>query len=393
MEVRNSESKQSERVLPVVELKHVSQRDAKSNDRLVDGRINNPASVCRTKLEECAKAVSEIYNLYGCSEKTVKSSLEKTVNWWMILAEHCEWNWMKLMKWKLASFYAYHIRNELPPAPQDKVQDKPSVLLKGAAGRWATKILRVQLPRNGEEAWDAEEQKKMSFITSLLYAKKGCPRASSADLRKAEQEAVKALTQEQKVRSNTRTTLFERMNWADIGTTRQGLLDRLESIDRSYMEDAIKRVVLELFKDVSYTMEDRLNLFSPSLNANYNMSRSKGGQLGEILNGESSERLVQDLKEEKTRVTAEEDKEYPLEIMQRIMEGKWVEEIKIKAEQGKERKAYEVKEDSSRKYETFYYRLVAEALNEKPLVAPVALPEALKYRVISMGPPMTYMAL
>jgi hypothetical protein len=222
------------------------------------------------------------------------------------------------------------------------------------------------------------------------------PRPDKAAIEAAEKEAVKNLTTLQKPPTRTFKEQVKRkflnLTWAEAESLeeKKSTLSELDNrVTVTQMSDAIKRVVLELFRDVEYTTEDRMRVFSPSTNANYNRSKSEKGAFGEIMERED---LFDDLNQKPLFVEFNEES-VDLQGLKRLFEGESLEELKSNNLRGQEGKTIEMKENVSERYRKVYNRMLDEAMVEKPFVEPVGLAESLKVRVISKGPPLTYTVL
>jgi hypothetical protein len=187
-----------------------------------------------------------------------------------------------------------------------------------------------------------------SFVCSVLYSKKGMPRPCQHRLRAAEIAA------------------FRKLTFAD---------EPSEHEQRSFcravriLEPELRRTVRELYSSYTYTDSDRVHPFFPSTSANYINSRSLAGAVGAILEHPSL------LKGLKTR-------DYLVELRRESS----LDSPDVGAL---------VLDDSElqRQFITLYYRMVSEALQESSDAKLLALPESLKTRVISKGPPLKYTVL
>jgi len=117
---------------------------------------------------------------------------------------------------------------------------------------------------------------------------------------------------------------------------------------------------------VKYTDEDRLRPFFPSTSANYNNTRSSLGTVGTIL---EHPELLAGLKTAHPLVTA-------TTIQCGSVSDVVLDDLPLRAAFGE-----------------LYARAVEAAVLEEPLAVPLALPEALKVRTITKGPPLLGFAL
>jgi len=284
-----------------------------------------------------------------------------TYDHWVNLATQSG-NPMKFVKWKIAAFYAVHVSSsepqEIPPCPfKDVSMDNPAVLLGGRAYKYIL-MMKEKFPKRFE-----------SFLTSVLYSKKGMPRPGKLLLRKGEKDTFKSLTTLPQYKESV-------VDWAASEGTIESMLDI------STMTAQIKRTVNELFKDKVYTRDDRIRPFFPSTSSNYNNSRSKGGAVGDIL---MHPELLVDLRG-------------PEDLVSIKMEG-----CVGVGEANQDSMLYDNNivgtsptvdiSALNSKFEKLYNNIINYAMTEEPIAKPLGLSEALKVRVISKGPPLTYTAL
>jgi len=135
----------------------------------------------------------------------------------------------------------------------------------------------------------------------------------------------------------------------------------------------LKRTVRELFAPkgvaVLYSPEARLKPFFPSTSSNYNNSRALGGCVGHILRDSN---LLEGLKGPRnitiTRVDSVKKSQRVGYIGANVVNtGKLLE-----------------------KFSCLITRIADAAMDEEPVAVPLGLPEPLKVRVITKGPPLTY---
>jgi hypothetical protein len=259
---------------------------------------------------------------------------------------------MKYVKWKIASFYAYwkgelvgqdyntDERQELPEAPVN-LNDNASCLLSGRAYRWI-RYLRLRHPGKFDQ-----------FITSVLDSKSGMERPGDDLLKLNEESTFSDLTTEEAIVDGFRLPI----------PSVEGEEFTFVSLDKFKSE--LRRTTTEVFGGHFYSIEDRIKPFVPSTSANYINSRDKMGAIGTILKDRD---LMSGL-----RTTA-----------------KLVDIRKVNGGRG----GYEVNDRPLlERFQILYNRIVSRAYHELPVAVPHALPEALKVRVITKGPPYIYTAL
>jgi len=255
---------------------------------------------------------------------------------------------MKFVKWKIASYYSAHKLQDIPPCAQVLLVDNPSILLGGRAYKWLRLMERTDI--------DMFE----SFITSVLYSKKGMPRPTKDTVKLSEKDAFYKLT---KIVPERPVFLKP---WSEYSNTNRTFdVESLLSIES--LSQQIKRTVIELYSDTQYTEDDRIEPFFPSTSANYINTRSMGGVVGEILGNPE------------------------------ILKGLKTNDELIKTHFKSSNRNSSVHVDTSRlrlKFQHLYKRIVDKATyEEKPTAIPLGLAEALKVRVISKGPPYLYTML
>lgn len=321
-------------------------------------------------IQQCISVLAEVFTLFGYSASSAANPKPgadfksgPTMRHWMRMCESVgkPSAWISVAKYKLAAYFAFHLDQPLPQCPFGE-PDKPSVLLGGSAYRWQRYVL--------------QSPKKMEFLTSILNAKKGFPRPPPEFAKSAEEATVKALTQPRDVPAYTFIRDLPK-RWADYDQPdHKGWLDM---VSKEQLRAELRRTVRELYAGEKYTIDDRIHAFVPSTSANYNRSRSKLGAVGELLNRPD---LLRGLRAPTSGVEFSE-------IGTRS-------EDEIVPERGNDDRPRALSADTSsvdRRFATLYWRLLAAAEAESPLVEPVALLESLKARVISKGPPLTYTAL
>jgi len=316
-------------------------------------------------VRQCVDVIITVAELYGFDTTgwSRKGTYDHWINCATILGDP-----MKFVKWKIAAFYSYHKNQTLPPSiltssfcevgSPDVLDigkvghtDHPGILLGGRGYQFIRNVLKRQDPELFE-----------SFITSILYSKKGMPRPGKNLLRLAELKAFEKLTS---------PPVFKPDFLLDWGNSHHNN-PRFEAVESYLSKDTviaqIWRTCDELFHKVSYTTDDRLEPFFPSTSANYNNTRSLGGVIGDL---KSHPWLLKDL----------ETKEKLIQL--------------IVMEKGKKTGTILTVDDMKlrEKFTTLYTRISEEAFLETPLAKPLALAEALKTRVISKGPPLLYTML
>jgi hypothetical protein len=298
----------------------------------------------RMFVRDCVNVIVQVFQLYGFD--STGYAVKPTIDHWMLLASHC--TPLKLVKYKLAAFYSAWKAQEAPATPFPSQMDNSSILLGGRAYRW---FLATSRNQNSEKRFD-------SFLVSILYAKKGMPRPSKQLLIQAEQDTIRELS---KPAISAPGCL---MQWADLPEDSPDSIDY--TLSRQTVEVQLRRTVTELFSGETFTDEDRMKPFFPSTSANYINTRSMGGAVGCILEDPT---ILQGLKSDEELIKLEE------------------------VGRGRTRRVVANDLLLREKFTELYGRILKRAEAEAPIAVPLALPEALKMRVISKGPPFLYTAL
>jgi hypothetical protein len=199
----------------------------------------------------------------------------------------------------------------------------------------------------------------MSFLDSFKQSKKGMPRAGREALKRKEDETVVKLTGEPKAERRGVSLVL----WSDVDQ----YPDKIELLlQKSTIKEQLVRTVHELFRGKSYTTKDRTKAFFPSTSANYISNRSNAGAVGAILQHPT---LLQGLRKAGGYFNTEtKSREEEIEGTERIM---------VTSDQT----------DFKKNFDMLWIRILQLASKEEANAEPVGLPEALKIRVITKGPP------
>jgi len=315
-----------------------------------DGGVIPPPIVAPISAEQsgfvrqCVEVILTLCRVFGFDSNGY--SPKGTMDHWV----HCASVWgdpLKFVKWKISAYYSFHKNQTIPSCPLG-MDDHPGVLLGGRG----YKFLNI-MKRTDKCLFE-------SFITSVLYSKKGMPRPSKAYIRKSEEAAFEKLTkavpfqnskcllQSDKVKKVCKLVEFE--------------------LSEKTVRYQIERTVLELFEDVTYTAMERIEPFFPSTSANYINSRAMMGAVGAIVEDPD---LIGDL------LIKDEESLVDLKIIRtRHSEMVGCESAKLRMY-----------------FSRLYDNIVKKVAKEEAIAIPLGLPEALKVRVISKGPPLLYTML
>jgi len=249
---------------------------------------------------------------------------------WQICSAEC--GWVKFLKYKLAAYMSFYLDNEIPEKPFLH-EDKPNQIAGGSLGRF------MQLVCKGPLSY--------SFRTSILQVKKGLPRPGKKAVEKAVKDTKEVLT-----------------------TIHPPPPSEYSSRERIFAE--ARRTVREAFCK-KITTKDLLKPYTPSIRANYTDSRSSFGTLGTLM-----------------EMGLMVDHDTPKEIYDRAV-------IKDEEEKISDVQQFKInpefKSGVERIYECVYSAVREKAQEEIADVTLVGLEEALKVRVISKGPALTYFTL
>jgi len=236
---------------------------------------------------------------------------------------------------------SYHLDNPLPEKPFSE-SDLPNQLAGHMLGRFIQRF-----------ATD-DPDRMLSFVTGILYLKKGMPRPSDLALEQAKEKTKVMLTTKQTAHYSDFTTL-----------------DQIAEEVRRTCRETLRRKI---------TDEDLHRPFAPSVKANYVDSRSRFGTFGTLMDDAFlMDRINPDLAGWLYGTALE------------------IDDVTV-GENGEREIAHLKVTDAFRKRVKRVYREVYEGVRSRALgevadVKLVALPEALKVRVISKGPPLTYFTL
>jgi hypothetical protein len=296
--------------------------------------------------------------------------------------------WMKWAKYKLAAYFAYHHKQELPRPPWPTT-DKPGILLCGLAGRFCRKMIRDN-PEFAHTLSDSD-----SFLASILQSKKGFPRPSASDISTAVQDTVDSLT--------TYTAPIEKVRVDHVGFLFEDL------------KQHCREVVRQTFHGHSLETDDILAASMPSKSANNSVSRGEFGTLGYLIN----EGLLKPAPlthpvalTELIQTKVGQDKVFRL-MVHSVNRARMIRlsnlgesdpnlhsADQLLSEEGMTNGLYPARlyrmdnyDELRQHYTTLYFDAAKRAVKEVPRVVAVGLPEALKVRVISKGPPLTYFCL
>jgi hypothetical protein len=282
-----------------------------------------------SNLSESLQTLLDLCEFYGFRRKTFNS--HKTLQHWQICSMQC--NWIKFLKYKFSAFMSFYLDQEEMPEKPFTQPDAPNQLAGGALGRF------IRLTVKGPNSWD--------FRVSLLMIKKGLPKPDESFLDKAIIDTKNILTQPHPV-IQSRYSSYRRV---------------LYEAERTVREVFTRRI----------TDADLRKPYVPSIRANYTDSRSRFGTFGTLMD-----------------MGVIVDSGLPVDIYSRAL----VRDVEERKSDGLRFVLNpEFKTGIDHIYGAIYDAVRVLAVDEVADVKLVAIPEALKVRVISKGPALTYFIL
>jgi hypothetical protein len=295
--------------------------------------------------------IIEVLKFYGFKGE---ADMTKTETAWRQMAEGPnQHGWMKIVKYKLAAFFSSKTDQILPTPPLDVPHtDKPHMLIGGRAGNFLTLYLKRH-----------DEMGRMSLLFSILQSKKGMPRADKSALSKAAYKTAQTLGTAPPVQESKFL-----VKWSERHEIPAWIPTTVNGFD---IREQLKRTAREMFMNKPLTNDERMKTFFPSTSANYINNRARAGAVGYIFEHPT---LIEKLRRPGGYYN----------IIHPKSPGVIIDEIttlhKYPEFQGNAT-ALEFA------FSSLWLNLLEEAKNEKPIAVPVALPEALKIRVITKMPP------
>lgn len=299
-------------------------------------------------------------------------------------------SWKDLFKYKINAFFSYVMEQEVPPHPKGLENHQelldPSFLYYGRAKRFLKKMF---LNRETIE----------SFAQTVAQSKKGAPPVSEEMVADAEYKCFVHLTSEHK----------------DIPDFEICDKDNFyHPINRNTMTYQLRRTIREIFSGKVPEWDELTKPFVPSTSSQYNWSRNCLGGVGAFCGNERITQIVKEFWEmkflhcdegnrnkllydlvKKTLGPVKLSKELTtlygkagVEDQERINND--LENIIIKDTIGLH---FDGSELCKFWRELIYPAMIIEALQEDPRTVVIGLPEPLKVRCITAGPPITYAVL
>ncbi len=289
-------------------------------------------------------------------------------------------SWKDLFKYKINAFFSFVMEQEVPPLPPGidsfpNLKD-PSFIAYGRGKRFI-RLLKFN------------ERKLESFAQSFAQSKKGAPPVSHEMVEEAEMKTFIHLTTPRKD--------------IDSFVIFDGVFEH--PINRDTACYQLRRTVREIFRNKIPTWDELTRPFVPSTSSQYNMDRSNAGAVGAFKN---NERINEILHSDELLLLKKEGKLIrkslgPVQLKKELTElyGKAgvvdqeridndLENLVVKGSIGLH---FDDSELCKLWKNRIYPALIQEALEEEPRTIVIGLPEPLKVRCITAGPPLTYTVL
>jgi len=279
-------------------------------------------------------------------------------------------SWKDLFKYKINAFFSYVMKQKVPPPPK-YIEEFPELLNPATISYGRGKRFIRNMSRNV----------LVSFAQSIAQCKKGAPPVSKEMVLEAEIKTFNHLT-----------------------TRRDDIPDFILKdevfnypINRDTICYQLRRTVREIFRKKVPTWDELTKPFVPSTSSQYNFSRNGMGAVGAFLENENIQKSYEkkvtfigfslgpvNLKKELTELYGKAG----VEDQERI--DRDFENIMVKGSIGLHFNGEELCELWKN---VIYPKMLDEALVEQPHTIVIGLPEPLKVRCITAGPPLTYSVL
>jgi len=329
---------------------------------VIDPVYDNIKSSCRVIWRLC-----RFYGYTGDFEATCL----KTVDRWLGYAKELGGPdpWIKIIKYKTTAFLAYWLGLEQPelPLPRGGKWDKPSVLFGGQFYRW----MRILSGKAHPDCFT-------NFLFAILQSKKGLPRPGKEFLKAARDKTFDKLFVTPPPRPIAWDPIYSPtfVSSVPLSKGKCTVRRRVLAFSRKFLKEQLRRTVKELFGKTSLSPSELLAPGFPSTSANYIRSRNDMGCVSVIL----------DQCRQWKKGVPEREASYQDALNNRPK----VEERRVfDDEKGQFLLKKIVSWNSSalnRFHGKFAQSLWTQAAKEDRKIEFVALPEALKARVITKGP-------
>jgi hypothetical protein len=258
-----------------------------------------------------------------------------TIDWHLKCIECLRGDWMAFYKYKCAAFFSAQMDQIVPPSPLAGTacaSDQPSVILGGKAAMWMASVKK----RDPDTA--------VQIAVSIQSSKKGMVRP---DAKIVKESTIKAFCK------LTAPIPVNKISWADIEDDDEDLPD----VVRWMTIQSLRETTRKIFEGKTFSLELSEQMHMPSTSAVYTRTVAQGGMVGEMLSDPEVLALLKELPEALLVVELEKQRYKVDDTELRIAFAKLMELCWRKAEE------------------------------EDDFATLVGLPEALKVRVITKGPP------
>jgi len=347
------------------------------------------------KVKILVKAIYDIMKIYGYNDKknlshnaqpsygqcvdfrkkTLKDKLRLEEIYLEYVAKVGPGSWKDLFKYKINAFFSYVMEQEIPPAPP-MIVEFPDLLNPAT----------ISYGRGKRFIRNMDKETLESFAQSVAQSKKGAPPVSPEMVYEAEVKTFKHLT-----------TPREDIPDFEICDGDYDFGNFYYPINRETICFQLKRTVREIFHRKVPSWDELTKPFVPSSSSQYNFNRKGMGAIGAFKSNEaitnSYEKQVSfvskalgpvQLKEELTELYGQAG----IEDQDRI--DRDFENIMVKDTIALH---FNGEELCNLWKNVIYPKMIDEALIEQPHTIVIGLPEPLKVRCITAGPPLTYSVL
>jgi len=218
---------------------------------------------------------------------------ESTINHWLGLVDELDGNWLKVCKYKLNAFLAFHYGTEPVANPFTTSKDLAGKLFNGKLHTWLNGIVRA---RNecamSKGQWRAYQDKRHSFLSTIASVKLICPRPSEETIAASVIDTFESLTGAKPVPRFAEGTYAL---WGDNPWRPRQMLDGWEElwdegegvIDEPFVRLVMRSVIQEVFQQVPEEGWLEKPIF-PATRATVDSSIKDGGGVRDFLGNEDA---------------------------------------------------------------------------------------------------------
>lgn len=364
------------------------------------------------KLIEAVTAVCELYTIFGLpspqsrawmhanrarlrsphiklTQQRVNHVFYKTVHLLLkFVSTNGTGSWVKLLKWKFAAFFAFHNKQTLPPRPDmdyghNKSDGKhncffsPSVILGGIAHDFLNSCSSSVF----QQFCDSSQQYKKAMPDVPIQLISDAEKETRIELTRVPEESV------------CPPVVLDR-----IQIVKPGLISSFPSREyrgtRARVELELRRTVSELFEGECLTYDELMEPFCPTTSATYINSRADLGAVGYFYDNGVLGKTGDSINFGISAMPLSQRVEVKFGVQGQSERYEIMKEAQLWPEQSEQCTVLEVDISPLKaEWKTIYLKVFKWACKEEPRVSALGLPEPLKVRVISKGPPCLYTAL